>query len=294
MLRMLVTTSPADGVILVVEGPSDVRALRPLVNPGVHIQALGGKSLVVGAHQNLGSAHERRVLFLVDCDNEDNTPVKGLPNLIITSHRDLECDLLFHLDGAKRAALDCFSSGLDHESVVKAIKKELVVSTEVACRFNATKDEARLLQLPLGIRDVTTGKKRRFALEDLPRFEEWAQGTSDLRIPDIAARLGEKLGWTTGQVALVANAAVARWGSACKRHSVSACASCGRMRLCNGHDLEAALVARFNRQGSSITRTEMERLVRVGADVSLANGWPVVDRIRRFEGWAGLRVLRTL
>lgn len=291
MLRMMIASAPEDEAIVVVEGASDVRALRPLVEAGVRIHALGGKSLIVGAHRDLEPSISERILFLVDCDNEDNDDLKGRHNLVITTYRDLECDLLFHLDGAKRAALECFGLDLNHESVFERLREELQLCTDLVCMFNATKDGARALQLPLRVRDQITGTKRRFGLADLPQLGQWAIGTHSLGIEEIATQLGQVLEWEGGCVAQVVTGAIECWDLACQRHSIEGCLTCKRMRLCNGHDLEAALVARFIHQGSDISLSEMERLVRVGADVGLLDSWPVVRRIRHFEGHTGLRIL---
>lgn len=80
--------------VLVVEGPTDAGVFTSWVaRSPAQIVVAGTRSLALSAHRQMEAAERGRIIFVVDCDG-DAGHLCGSPNLVVTTHNDLEADLM--------------------------------------------------------------------------------------------------------------------------------------------------------------------------------------------------------
>jgi len=292
-LRMLSRTQQADLGIVVLEGASDVRALRPYFNAGVRLFPAGSKSLVLGARRALRDAEIGRFLFIVDCDNDNEVPEKGNVDFIITSYRDLEGDLCFYLDAAERVAYEYLPVSQTACEVDLELGEILRTAVDVSCKFSCVKDAARRRRLRLKKRDERTGRARRLGLEDMPPLAEWCDQSGAPSLATIVATVADLLEWKPVDLSAVMEDSAADWLRRCEVHHLSACTECQRKSLCNGHDLEAAMAASISRwTGRHVDVDEVQRGIRMTSNTMKSSEWPLIARVQRYESATGLRILK--
>ena len=95
---------------MVVEGASDRSALYPFVVPTAWVVPAYGKEQVLCAYDELEAPLRNGTLFIADCDGGVDARYKGNADLVITTNRDIEADLLFELQALERVALDVLAA----------------------------------------------------------------------------------------------------------------------------------------------------------------------------------------
>lgn len=283
-----------DEVLLVVEGSTDCRALRQLLIESVILVPARGRNLVLGAYEELRQENLAACLFLADCDNNFPSDLKGLTNLVITSNRDLEADLLFALNGYERIVLE-FLGGASSRTKELLVQRDEVLSycATFVSAFGIVKDAARSRGLTLRIADPLTAQRVRSTISDLPQAAGWIGAGYQPSIDEIAADLGHLLGWTALDVSAVAVDANRTDAEPCRRHAVVACVECRRRCHCNGHDMVSAIALDLSaRLTLAVSQEELDKHLRIAADRSLVPRWSVGRRMRRWEEGAKARLLR--
>ena len=117
-LRLRRRALPLSVPLVVVEGPTDRNALFPFLMPTVVVIPANGKNQVLHAFTELETSLRNAVLFLVDCDGGVDPRFKGHVELVISSNRDTEADLLFELGALERDRFACFESSQRDGNIV--------------------------------------------------------------------------------------------------------------------------------------------------------------------------------
>jgi hypothetical protein len=246
--------------VVIVEGDSDRRVLAPRWIPIERVVVATNKDFVVGAHAAMRDQHRGRIICLVDCDDDvARGDLRGAPDLVITTHGDIEADLVAL--GALRG-------------VVGQLVRDALSSperfTEVA---EATLERSAACAIVVG-RLRRAARAAGIALD----FQPWdfdyrtvrASGTSDV---DAGAALDE----------------LARVTRLTQRQRARIDRELPTVRadyhVCNGKDVlaaaESVLVEDF-----AVARREVRtltELVRLALDPQEFEEWDVVRRVRRWE-----------
>ena len=281
-------------VLVIVEGDSDRRTLLPLLGDNVVLVPAGGRDALLDTYSRLEKAALDRCLYIVDCDNDFSNELKGRANLIITSHRDIEADALFDLEGYDRLAFEYLDYGSASAEELMARKDELLsFAAGISSRFGVVKDAARKRGLRLKLRDAFTNAKVRSTPADLPSIGSWVAAQKIPTLNEIAFELGRLMSWSNPDIIDVAQEAGARWNDPCRRHGLPGCGECRLRTSCNGHDLVATLAVDLSiRLTTQVTSAELDRHLRMSTNRDLVHRWTVGKRISGWENEIHLGVLR--
>lgn len=256
--------------IMIVEGDSDKRLLAPRWMSVSSLVVGTNKSLVLSAHGLMLEQDRGRIVCLVDCDDDvARGTLHGAPDLIITTHADMEADLV--AQGAIRAVVaqvvrDALSSEQRLEEITTA-----VIERSCAC------------VIPLG-RLRRAARAAGIALE----FQPWdfdyervrTRGTTDVDQAAVFAELQRRANLTRHQIGRIER------NLAGTRTDYS---------VCNGKDVIAACasVLRIDYRVPRRRLDNLDDMVRLGLEQADFESWDVVRRVRRWEVAHGTRVLST-
>lgn len=292
-LKLTHRTLSGDDVIVVVEGSTDRRALTSMLARRARIVPANGRDIVLGAYRALQSNPLDRCLFVADCDGNFPDDLKGLSDLIITSHRDIEADLMFELRGHERISMEYLGEAmLPIEETYLRSDEAFSLCSSVVYRLGITKDAARGLGLRLRYLDVNRGQRIRISLADLPSAQSWLGREEAPGFDEIVQDMAFVLGWSDEEARRVESMADLTESALCRTHTNPICTPCLNRRFCNGHDMVIAFALHLEvRLGQEVSAREIDRHLRLGADRTLITRWNVAERIRRWEMVRGLPVL---
>lgn len=294
-IRLLLQAGGQD--FLFAESNSDTSALADLLADGIEVRKAQGKANCVGAHAYLSEDERRRVLFLVDCDGEDNSKILGIPSMIISSNRDLESDMFFVLRSYERLILTHLAErdGGIGDFRIRALEC-LNFVVHVTTLVGQIRDLAVARGLPTKIFDESTQKKRKVGVRDIG---DLAQRCISLKAPlfeDLLAQFQSVLDWPSGTELVLSALSRENATKPCRAHSLPDCLGCRARRFANGHDL-IDLGARvlhsqiLGLQGEPDYRN-FERNLRLAIVSERCLAWATYDRMRRYERWSGKAVLK--
>lgn len=282
-------------VLVAVEGATDKRALMPIFRPEVKFVPAGGRDMLLGAYSELASEGLDRCLFIADCDNSFPPSLKGLQNLVITEHRDIESDALFCLRGFDRIAIEYLASPtLELEEVELQRDEILLTAVSFSSLLATVKDEARQRGMVVRWPDPVTGRRTRLSFEHLPTVGTWINSQQLPTPTDLAIEVGRALGWSPSDAHAVGRASESSWSAVCAPHATAECGDCRLHRHSNGHDLVSALAIDLSgRLTTSVTPADLDRDIRMATDRTLTHTWHVGRRIRAWESSLDLSILRS-
>lgn len=271
--------------IVIVEGSSDKRALSAFLNPDAVTIPANGKDFLIHAYDFLEARLRRGVIFLLDCDGRVDQRFKGNIDLVLTSNRDMEADLVFELNAVRRLAHEFLAPAASSAGEIEGFVASI---TADACTLSGTigltRDAAKEHGLPVRIRDHVTGKKRKVGLLDLSEATRWAADIRIFGVGELTNALGGFLGWTREQMAFVSGRSATVANAPCIKHSVNTCWPCLRRSNCNGHDLVDALYLVLCARHRIDTRVEeVARALRMGIGPESLAAWTVARRISAWE-----------
>lgn len=279
--------------LIVVEGSSDRRALYPFLHPKTVVVAANGNYHVVSAFDGLETDVRKGILFILDCDGTVDERLKGHRELVITTNRDIEADLLFELDGLTRVAYSVLGGAVSREEIDTQVRDLLRFARQLTSTIGLIQTSARSLGLRVRVASRSSGQRRPLRLRDVRDIPQWAARLYRPSILEAAKAIANSTGWSEEDVEAVAGRAVELRESICKPHSRSACASCRYMTHCNGHYLvEAISLALTQHHSVRISAEELDRSVRIAADPRRLGDWQVVRRIQAWEEGQACRALR--
>jgi hypothetical protein len=258
----------------------------------VNIVPASGRTNVVAAFNELEPPLQSTVLFIIDCDGHVDPALKGHANLVITTNRDVEADLLFELRALHRLAHEYLSPLVQTPGQVDSLAKAVL---DDACTVATSIGMAQSAALTLGLRTrlpARNGSRRKLRLTDLSVIRERLQIDELPSTRTIVDELGTLIGWTSSEADAVM-ADVAHLGDTpCVGHRQPGCDMCDRRQFCRGHYLiDAVALVLDVRHGVTLQGSAVASVVRVSADLSRMSGWTVAQRIKRWEATTGLQVL---
>lgn len=260
-----------------------------ILAPTVRIVPAHGKSVLLEAYDGLvGSGFDQKMFFLMDCDNDTPDNRKGMHDLAVTCHRDLEADLLFSLDAFDRVAID-FLSAVHYElSAIESVaERTLERALNLAAMCSVVRDAARSCALRVRFTDPHSGHRRVARPDDL---RAQLPSATNLTLDLVANAMGGVIGWTRDEVQGVLAASP---GIVSCPHTSEGCSACRLLTFCNGHDAVQALAYMLTTEtGIYVGAKEVEAQLRVGLDRRRVEHWPVGKRIRKWESRTGVRLLR--
>lgn len=254
--------------VLIVEGETDKRLLAPRWVPISQVVVATNKALVLAAHGGMLESDRGRIICLVDCDDDvARGTLHGEPDLVITTHADMEADVLAH--GAVRVVVaQLVAQALTSEADLDRVADD-VFARAAACA------------IPLG-RLRRAARSAGIALD----FKPWdfdhertrTRGTAEVDETAVFEELRRRAGLRPEQMRRIEH----------HRRTVREDYS-----VCNGKDVIAACAAVL-RTDFRVPRRRVENLedvVRIaGLPDEVFESWDVVRRVRRWEGAGGSRV----
>jgi hypothetical protein len=254
--------------VMIVEGDADKRLLAPRWTSVSNVVVATNKTLVMGAHAGMLEKDRGRLVCLVDCDDDvARGTLRGAPDLIITTHADMEADLV--------------AQGAIRNVVAQVVPGALNSEQRLDDITNAVIDRSRACVIPLG-RLRRAARVTGIALE----FQPWdfdyesvrTRGTAEVDEALLRAELQRRAGLTAQQMARI-------------ERNVPAIRS--DYAVCNGKDIIAAC-ASVLKTDYRVPRRRLDNLddlVRLGLGQAEFDDWDVVRRVRRWEVEHGIRVL---
>lgn len=278
--------------MVIVEGDDDRRAIFPFLSGPVVVVPAGGKTNVLAAYQQLEIKFRAGVVFIVDCDGSLAEPMKGRVDLVITTNRDIEADLLLELKAFDRVADEYLSPEATDPAELANLSIELLdIAADLAHHIGVLQASAA----GLGLRTRRLGKAKnggKIRVFDLPSAEAMASG-SPRDLDALATDLAALTGWSPVEREAVIELAEQHLQEECA-HSAQCCSDCRRQRHANGHHLVDCVTATLaNHSSTDIAASEVAHALRIGADRSLVSGWEVAKRLQRWQDERGLVLLST-
>lgn len=292
-LRMRARAMPSGSAILVVEGSTDRSVLLPFTSESTIIVVSRGKDRLLPAYEQLEANLRSSVLFVLDCDGNTPAHLKGREDLVLSTNRDLESDLLFELDVLQRVVLEVLADRVESlRSARAAAGVLLAVAADYATALGVVQDAARRLRFAVRIVDPLTGQKRGLRPSDLAGVNEALRGGVLADCYEIARGAALLLGWSESQLQHIESEIQRGEREGCARHEALACLPCRRMRHCNGHSLVDALSRAFLAlEGRDMPPAELDRLLRVASTGVVVDHWPVLARARHWQQARGITAL---
>lgn len=283
-VRMRLNASDQEVQFLVVEGISDKKSFSPLLARHFQYVPARGKEMVLEARSLLREEESERCLFVVDCDGGTDPKWLGQDNLIVSSNRDIDADLLMELTTFDRVAVEYLSDfGWDADTCEDVGRTLLDYANTIATALGIILDHARAFNLPIKVRDAVTNKRRRLQFGDIPGASTVVENFVPVTEQDLIDSVRDVLGWTAEQEQLVREAAVFASEKNCRLHATAACVHCRARTFSNGHDLvEVLALGLTQRCGFEVTPAELARAIRLATSRDTMLGWAVSDRIVRW------------
>jgi hypothetical protein len=134
--------------VLIVEGPEDAGFFAPWCAKSPGQLLVARKRLALAAHGKMGAEERTKIAVVVDCDGSAGQYAGMASNLIVTTHNDLEADLMF-VDGLHAAVIQLLAGGVAAERL-EPIRAEIVRrATAVATSIEALRHGASNAGIPL-------------------------------------------------------------------------------------------------------------------------------------------------
>jgi len=249
--------------------------------------------MVHNRYDELEAPLRNGTLFIADCDGGVDARYKGNADLVITTNRDIEADLLFELQALERVALDVLAAhGPNPRSVQRMGAAALELASRLAVSLGLLQTTAITLGLPTRVIDAGSGGRRRFRLADVAGIDARLAGGVAPSVAELASEVGPLVGWTPAQKARIVGSARGVGQTRCTEHRTQHCLICLRRTQCNGHHLvDAISIVLSARHGARIGSVELNRALRVAADRSQLGSWGVVRRARAWEAGSGMKVI---
>lgn len=280
---------------IVVEGSSDRKALFPFIDKSAVIIPASGKGNLIYAYRRLEKKYRRQTVFLLDCDGATNASLKGKPELVLTSNRDIEADIIFELSALTRMGQELLAEDADRSEDVdlecEALKDSAI---NFALNLGIVRAAARDQKLKTHLRTHRTGRSRKIGLPDIECAAENAKQKrpSDLSLGLIVRDMASIAEWSKAESEAVRKASEECLSRKCSRHTRSRCKACLAMRYCNGHDLVEALHMILDLRYSVILRSgDVDRYLRISADRQKLPDWTVFSRLEAWENLTGAKLL---
>jgi hypothetical protein len=289
-LRQRVRGLGTDVPLLVVEGDDDLRAIFPFLAGTATVVPAGGRTNALAAFQQLEARFRAGVVFVVDCDGQLGDSFKGHHDLVITTNRDIEADLLLELRAFVRVAAEYLSQEVADPSELATLTESLLsTAADLALHLGVLQGSAAGLGLRVRPRG-RSANSRRIRVFDLPSATVMASG-SPPNLDSLATDLAALTGWSPAQKQAVVERAEELLRESCA-HGPTCCPDCLRQRHANGHHLVDCVTAVLaTRSATAISSSEIARAIRIGADRSLLGDWEVTNRLRQWQEGSGLVLL---
>jgi hypothetical protein len=260
--------------VLIVEGPEDAGFFAPWCakSPGQIVVAR--KSLALNAHRRMGPEEQAKIAVVVDCDGSAGQYAGVAANLIVTTHNDLEADLML-VDGLQTAVTQLLAGGVTAERL-EPIREDVV--------RRATAAAATVEALRQGASNVGVALRGDLRKLDVARFRE---RRAEVVHRDAALTELLRLHARSGGRALSADEV--------ERVKRSSDGRVVELDACNGKVLLASASAVLH-QDFAVPRIrlagfgEMVRAL-VGADPLRREDLGVVRRLRQWEAESAVRLL---
>ncbi len=250
--------------ILVVEGPDDKRVFSAHVLSSTQIVVSGGRTLLLAAHQVASQNDLTKIVFLTDCDFEVSLgTLRPTPSLVITTHADVEADLL-ELGAFRSLAVELVPAALRSDEDADAVAETL--------RHRAMEFATTLGQL----RQIAKLRSTKIELGDL-KYK---------RVRDAARNVNKRLLITkVGQQFSYCGLPILRFIAEVESMPAS-------YSQCSGHDLVNALHFILREDyGISIERRDLARSLRM-VSLNALDDWDVVHRLRKWEDAKGVNLFK--
>ena len=284
----------SDNSILIVEGITDKRAMLPLLDSSVTVIPADGKDKLIAAFDGLSSRYQERIAFVLDCDGDTPGRLKGHGNLVLTTNRDVEADLLLEVRAFRGLAFELLAHLYDDIPSIEAAADAIVLdSSRLASKFGATRNASATLGLRQKLQDPHSGRKRPVRPSDLPGIAHMAGDVERVHATHLAAEIGGVLDWSPEEQRQVATLTAQELERPCSHHASRPCGPCTTRRHCGGHSLVDTLPAVIAaRHGLNIDAAVLDRGLRIAAPSSELQSWRVLERLRRWEDASGSPLLR--
>ena len=180
---------------LIVEGLSDKRALLPFVDGSVAVIPADGKDKLLAAYVGLTDKERRHIAFVLDCDGSTPSELKGLHDLVITTNRDVEADLIFELRAFQHYCLELLAHVYDSPLEVDREASTIVsMAAHISGILGAVVTVGGGEGLRLKVADGN--RRRRLRLSDLPELRGWLADPHVVGADEVAAAVARRLAWT--------------------------------------------------------------------------------------------------
>lgn len=288
-LRELAGTRP----VLVVEGKDDKTALMPFLIPSTEVISADGKEKLLAAYRDVPRGPLRdHLLFIMDCDGETSTDYKGEIDLVLTTNRDIESDVILQLNPSLRAGVEVFGSLLDSGEDAVALMDDCI---DIAGRFSA------LLGLVLMVADSyrmqtrtqpNKGALRKLAVLDIVRPDDIKAMSDFANVGELVAAVAHVMQWGMEESDDVLKAVSIHIAAECRRHRRNFCPTCLIQRSANGHHFVQAIAALANNEGvNEADPSRIASILRTSTQVTTFVSWPSIRRIRTWQEISGCEVL---
>lgn len=256
-----------ESTLLVVEGNDDKRLFYSRISTSSDILPAGGKRLLRAALESIRDADKGHIVFFTDCDYDVPAGIlHGGPDIVITTSCDVESDLI--------------SLGILDRVAVEVVP-QAIASKESAANIGVdVRAHAEMLALPMGrIRMAAQPLGLELELDEVDFSKYWDKKAK-------AALVDKLYSVTWEHISKLSDVTYDEWSARldeCPNNSM----------VCNGKDLAkgAQLVFRYMYKMDNKVTTEMLlMMIRLAVDDGIFESWPVVKRIRSWEGAHG-RVL---
>lgn len=298
-VRLKLRTLKNDDVLLISESPDDARTMAKYLANNVRFKPASGKRNSLAAHEYLTESEHRNVLFMVDCDGEDNKKILNLPNLIITDNRDLESDYFLILGAFKELTVQALLRHPEHEDIYEVrVLADKINSFVVDVAEKIGRIRTQAARAKLKIKVTEEGKRpRKLDARDLSNIEQRSATLAPFSYEEISKEFAAINNWDEnwpirlGQWEKTGNRKI------CRKHTENDCSSCKVRRFANGHDLIQLAARAYNFHvlrkpvDSIVDYKAFEELLRSSGSHN-ATEWSMVTRSRKFEAWSNKQVLR--
>lgn len=276
---------------MIVEGKQDRAALLRHLVPSALVKVANGKDRLIAAYDGLESHLREQVIFLIDCDDEVPQRLKGKLDLVISSNRDMDADLVIEMGAFSTAALAVLGEqGESGGWVAEAAQLGLSRSLSLAVAMGIVVKFARERGLPCRVKIARKGIDRPLSLEDLEDVD--FHQAAPISISRVANSFGRAMEWGDRDIRLVLDSSEALFATPCAAHGVR-CEECMSKTFANGHQVVDALAGFLSTvHGAEITAPELARALRLAVTPSHVSEWNVAKRIRDWQTVTGLELIQ--
>jgi len=280
-------------VLAIVEGVSDRAALMPHFAGEVVLKAAKGREKLLSAYFGLESSLRSPVVFIFDCDGNTPLELKGQVDLVISSNRDMEADLIFDLNAFHGVTQDYLGRIYEDTAVVRAHTEAAVEqASEMSTDLGLILKGAKAMGLTTHIKRPRAGIDRVITVTDVndAAFDFSSRRPSDLST--LSQAVGTVLGWGQLDIEEISKRANSEYETHCARHE-TVCGRCRKRQLANGHHLVDALSLILDRvHGQIVSPSLVASGLRMSPSPLALKSWVVLRRLKAWEDASGMRVLR--